>query len=399
MNIGLGVRDLTISGGTQRQVIELARGLLAQGHAVTLYCCDLNRDRCYPDRLAGLSIIALREGVTAVETASAHPSWPGRAAYYARRYRAQRADALSLAERMDPATDLFNAHDHDAGWLGDRVRRRLGIPTVWMINDLPRSFFPRSGPVAAALGRAALGWNVNILERRIARGYDRLIVLDRRNQALVRAATGVEATVVRSGLDLAACTFRPREAPPAGRPLALLCVGALFPWRRYEDAIAALAPLAVAGRAARLTIVGHRGRAPAYAARLERLAAGAAGPVTLTGDLPEPALREAIAAADVFLFPASPQTWGLTVFEAMAAGTPAVVSRGAGASEVLVDRDTAMLVNPGRPAALAAAISALAADPALYAGLSLKGRRFVETTLSWERYAADMGALFATLRR
>lgn len=398
MKIGLGVWDLTIRGGTQRQVIELAHGLRAAGHDVTLYCVTLNRAACFAKRLAGLPIVALRDDVDRVETASSHPSLPGRLAYYARRLGAQWEESRQLAARVDPATELFNAHDHNAAWLGALVKRRLSIPAVWMINDLPRGTFPRAHPVLAALGRAALGWNLNWFERRLVRTYDALVVLDERNRALARRAYGREATVIRSGLDVTGIAFRPRSAPAPDATTVLLCVGAIFPWRRYEDAIRATRLLRTRGRTVTLTITGRTDRATACAAALIRLASSLPhAPVTFAGDLHEAALRSAMASADIFLFPADRQTWGLTVFEAMAAGTPTVVSRGAGAHEVLVDRQTAMLVEPRRPEQIVAAVEALLDDPELYQRVSRQGRHFVETTLGWDRYAAAMDRLFRGL--
>ena len=53
------------------------------------------------------------------------------------------------------------------------------------------------------------------------------------------------------------------------------------------------------------------------------------------------------------------------VFQALACGAPLVTGDTAGARELLVDGQSALLVAPGDPAALAAAVRRLAADPAL----------------------------------
>jgi glycosyltransferase involved in cell wall biosynthesis len=95
-------------------------------------------------------------------------------------------------------------------------------------------------------------------------------------------------------------------------------------------------------------------------------------------------------AADVFVFPNSPQTWGLAVFEAMACGTPVVVSRGAGASEVLTDGVNGYLVDPASPDQMAAAIRRIAENPADWVRLSREGRRFVEENITWVQYGRKM---------
>jgi glycosyltransferase involved in cell wall biosynthesis len=57
-------------------------------------------------------------------------------------------------------------------------------------------------------------------------------------------------------------------------------------------------------------------------------------------------------------------------FQALASGTPLVTADTAAARELLVDGESALLVPPGNPAALAAALRRLAADPALAQRLS-----------------------------
>jgi len=82
------------------------------------------------------------------------------------------------------------------------------------------------------------------------------------------------------------------------------------------------------------------------------------------------------------------------VFEAMACGTPAVVSRGCGASEVLTDGVDALVVPPRDPEGFAAAVSRLMDDPSLCVRLGDAGRRFVEGNIRWELYAKNMLAEF-----
>lgn len=399
MKIGLGVWDLTIRGGTQRQILELARHLQNANHEITIYCCYLNRSVCYPILLEGLRIVALHENIADVDTSSSYSSLPRRLMYYCRRYLEQFSYSRRLAAIVDPETELLNTHDHNAGWLGTLVKKRLNIPTVWMINDLPRGFFPRSNPIIASLGRMALSWNSNLLEKHIARSYDRLVVLDRRNQMMVRSITGLESIIIRSGPDISDISYHHRKPPMPEGPLSLLCVGALFPWRRYEDVISSVAEFQNMNRPVRLRILGNKQRAPTYANKLSDLAArlNVSNCLTLEDEVEESVLHNSFAEANVFLFPAEHQTWGLTVFEAMATGLPAVVSRGAGAHDVLTDRETAMLVNPRCPSQITKALAELWDNRQLYMKLSRNGRLFVKTHLGWKHYASEMGALFASL--
>jgi glycosyltransferase involved in cell wall biosynthesis len=64
----------------------------------------------------------------------------------------------------------------------------------------------------------------------------------------------------------------------------------------------------------------------------------------------------------------------LSILEAMASGLPVVASSVGGVPEVVVDEETGLLVPPGDPGRLAAAIERLLADPALCRRLGQAGR-------------------------
>ncbi len=71
-----------------------------------------------------------------------------------------------------------------------------------------------------------------------------------------------------------------------------------------------------------------------------------------------------LAAADLYVQPSRAEGVGLAVMEAMALGLPIVASRVVGIPEAVVDGETGLLVEPGNPRALAAAIKHLLVNPA-----------------------------------
>lgn len=108
-----------------------------------------------------------------------------------------------------------------------------------------------------------------------------------------------------------------------------------------------------------------------FLARL-RPAAAAAG-IRLRGHLPHEAVLEAMARASIMVVPSRWQEpFGMTALEALASGTPLIVSPRPGLLEVV--GDAALVAEPDQPAALALAIRRLAGDPALRADLSERGR-------------------------
>jgi glycosyltransferase involved in cell wall biosynthesis len=143
--------------------------------------------------------------------------------------------------------------------------------------------------------------------------------------------------------------------------------------------------------------VGTEAKDKRYATRIRRLTdkLGLQDTVTFHGGVAESRLRELFRSSNAFIFPNAPQTWGLSVFEAMASGLPVVLTDGCGASEILANRTNALIVPQRDPAALAAAIEELISDGPLCERLSQEGRKFVERELGWSKYASAMVAAFS----
>lgn len=81
------------------------------------------------------------------------------------------------------------------------------------------------------------------------------------------------------------------------------------------------------------------------------------------------------AGADVFVFPATQEAWGLTLNEAMAAGIPSVVSSGVGAAEdLVVEGETGFVFRDGDVSGMVEAVDRLAADSSLRARMGAAAR-------------------------
>jgi glycosyltransferase involved in cell wall biosynthesis len=95
-----------------------------------------------------------------------------------------------------------------------------------------------------------------------------------------------------------------------------------------------------------------------------------------------------------FVLPSRMEPFGIVNLEAMAAGKAVVASRTGGVPEVVLDDETGLLVPPGDPAALAAAISRLVADEPLRQRLGAAGRRRV-TDFTWPAIARAFHEIYA----
>jgi hypothetical protein len=85
----------------------------------------------------------------------------------------------------------------------------------------------------------------------------------------------------------------------------------------------------------------------------------------------------------------------VALMEAMAAGVPVISTRLSGIPELVRDGEGGLLVPERDPAALAAAMERLAADPALAARLAEGGRRAVRERFDRGRNVARLAELFA----
>lgn len=175
------------------------------------------------------------------------------------------------------------------------------------------------------------------------------------------------------GLDLGRFPAAPkRDAPRDGTdpaaPLRLLCVGRLVAKKGHDDLIDALAALP-ASLHWRLDLIGGGALRDALEARVR--ARGLAAYVTFRGALAQPEVIAAMRGADLFVLPTKPGPAGdrdglpNVLMEAASQALPILATAFGGTPEFIADGVHGVLVRPGEPADLAAAVLRLAGDPAL----------------------------------
>ena len=102
------------------------------------------------------------------------------------------------------------------------------------------------------------------------------------------------------------------------------------------------------------------------------------------------------AALDVLVVPSRWEGFGLVLVEAMAAGKPIVATHVGAIPEVVADGETALLVPPSDPPAIAAAVVSILSDPERAHAM---GRRGVERAMlfSWEHVSGRLEDLYTRL--
>jgi glycosyltransferase involved in cell wall biosynthesis len=163
----------------------------------------------------------------------------------------------------------------------------------------------------------------------------------------------------------------------------VVTVAHLVERKRHDIVLRALALIDPARRPEYLVI----GDGPRRAV-LQSLATelGVADRVRSLGQLPNPEAVARAAACDLFVMPGVEEPFGVAFVEAMAAGLPAIGSRGEGGPEDIAAAGEGMvLVEPGDPAGLASAIERLTSDRSELARLGAAARETVAASFTWER--------------
>lgn len=159
-------------------------------------------------------------------------------------------------------------------------------------------------------------------------------------------------------------------APSAGDP-PLLAVAHLYPRKSVDTLLQAMTLLPARWRHVRLHVVGvgpELARLQALARRL-----GLAERVAFLGHVSRARLVAEYRRCALFCLPSRQEGFGIVYLEAMAAGKAVVACRAAAVPEVVEHGVTGLLVNPGDPLALAAALADLLDDPLRRAALGEAG--------------------------
>jgi len=240
-----------------------------------------------------------------------------------------------------------------------------------------------------------------VSESRALAAVRHVIVTSRRTAATLSgySVTPERITVVEPGTDHApvARAYRAGAARADDENLVFLCVASLTPRKDHENLFNALATLT--DRRWSLRCAGALNRDSSTVQRLLALLAdaGLSQRVLLLGDLGEDQVAAEYDRADVFVLPTRYEGYGMAVAEALARGLP-VVSTPTGAIADLVTSTAGILVPPGDPQALAAALGRVMDDAALRARLAAGAREVRARLPTWDATIDKMEAALSRIR-
>lgn len=177
---------------------------------------------------------------------------------------------------------------------------------------------------------------------------------------------------------------KPKEEFRLGKPMTILGIGRFVEQKGFDVAINALRLLRGV-LDARLVLVGGG----PLRDRFEEMSAGL--PVQFIDWVEQSVLRDLMQRADIYIQPSKPwlgEAMPRTILEAMAMRLPIVSTRVAAIPGVLRDGENAVLVDPGSPAVLAAALVRLASDEGLRRAIAERAYADVLEEYNWERVFA-----------
>jgi glycosyltransferase involved in cell wall biosynthesis len=272
---------------------------------------------------------------------------------------------------------------------GARTARILGAPHVWHLREMvgrdqPFRFPREGGRLARYIGNRAS-----------------IVVATSQNAAASIGPLAGRLMVVYNGIDVSA--FR-RDRRGNGRTVVAMVGNITAQWKRHDLFIEAASR--ISDEEVEFRVYGDspdaRPRDP-YAASMQRLARACRVEDRLRwmGHHPPEAIMRDV---DILVHPASGESFGRTVVEAMAAGIPVVSVNAGGVAELVEDGRTGLLVPPGDSNALRDGITKLLKDPELCTRFGGAGRERAERNFSIPAYTrgilnAYAAAMDAPLQR
>jgi glycosyltransferase involved in cell wall biosynthesis len=192
--------------------------------------------------------------------------------------------------------------------------------------------------------------------------------------------------IIPNGIDVPELDSHPTAANDLGR--VVLSLGRIHPKKGLDRLVRAWAHVENDHPQWRLRIVGpdelgHTSELAALAAKLKIQRVSIEGSVA--GDARTAAYRE----ADLFVLPTLNENFGITVAEALAAGTPVIATKGA-PWHGLVSKGCGWWIDQGVDPLVAALTEAMSMKQETLQEMGAKGRVWMMRDFSWDRAARDM---------
>lgn len=296
----------------------------------------------------------------------------------------------------DDAPDLVHTHFWMSAVAAMAPARAMGIPMAHTFHALGTVKRRHQGAADTSPPE-----RIDI-ERRIAAEADLIVAMssDERRELEGMGAHPSRVAIVPSGVDPA--VFRPdgpRVPGAADGRARIVCLGRLVPRKGVDDVIRSLPRVP----GAELMVLGGPPASmldrDAEVRRLRALAhdVGVDDRVRFTGAVARAAVPRLLRSADVVACTPWYEPFGIVPLEAMACGVPVVGSRTGGLMDTVLHGRTGLLVPPRNVGAIAAALSALIANPGWRRELGARAAVHVRSTYAWPEVGRATRAVYEGL--
>lgn len=307
------------------------------------------------------------------------PSW-GRAALYCSLWMYDRVAARRLAADSPQIVVGFE----NSSLALFREAKRLGAFCVLDAASVHFDFQRRKGYAACK----SLQRRVDVRKAQEIALADRIVVLSTfAKQTYIDAGVPTEKlAIVAPGADLAMFSHKPPRR--SGQGFNYLFVGSLTTEKGIDLLISAFKGIKVPDKT--LTLVGAKhGSLPD---RFEEVPG-----VTFAGYLFSDSLRDAYQRADVLVLPSRWDGFGLVVAEAMATGTPVIVSSAVGAKDLVKHGENGWVFESDNAAALAETMEISYQERNRLAQMGAQARDTVSDEYTWEAYRKRIATIYGGL--
>ena len=382
-------------GGIPRVVTTLSRALARQGHRVTIATTDVSSPRARLPRFGREPLPGAwppQEGSDGVTTL-VFPNLSNALAYHAQFFTPIGLGRFLAAHAGDFDVAHLHACRNLPGALAAHHLARAGVPYVLAPNGtaprIERRLAAKRAFDALAGNRVMAGAACVLAVSRAEVGQLRALGVPSARIRLI--ANPVETSEPRRRKDRGA--FRRRLS--VGSNPVVMFLGKLTPRKRVDVLVDAVARL---GRPeVRLVIAGNdMGAGASVRAAVRRH--GLDDRTIFTGLLEGQDRLDALADADVVVYPSEHEIFGLVPLEALLEGTPVIVSDDSGCGEVIGATGGGLVTPVGDAAALESAVAGILDDtPTWRARAEAAGDRVIRD-FGPERIAGEVAGLYEQLR-
>ncbi len=299
--------------------------------------------------------------------------------------------AKNIAQKLPPDIDVLDCHNGYAYQVA-RFYKRINphVKAIWTMHDPPANYRPKKNFLVDILSKISF-YLEPMFEKKFYDAVDHIVVMDERSFPIAQKFCP-SVSLLYLGIEYSHF-FNEVKYKSDGKTVRLIAIGALSPYRRFEDIIMATKELRRRGYDARADIIcrdfwENKG----YRSEFEKFVqdSGIKNYIKLDfKGVNEKELLDVFWKSDIFIFPNHIEIWGLAAFEAMAAGLPLIVSSVTSVAGVLKDGENALFVDPLQPNQIADKVEQLTKDRKLYVKIASNGQKFTKDHISWDAYVRD----------